>query len=74
MFISTCNILNMVLVSAGFRDIDGIPILDTAGASLKTAELMVDLKQIGIGRSKKGFYNALSREALASVRKSYGVE
>jgi Asp/Glu/hydantoin racemase len=74
MFISTCNILNMVMVNCGFREIDGVPILDTAGALLKITELMVDLKQIGISRSKKGFYNYLSKEELTRVRKSYGVE
>ncbi len=73
MFISTCNILNMVLVSAGCREIDGVPILDTTGATLKIAEAMVDLKAIGIERSRKGFYTSLSGDELASVRKRYGL-
>lgn len=74
MFISTCNILNMVLVNSGFREIDGVPILDTAGALLKVTELMVNLKEIGISRSKKGFYSTLPKEDLIRIRKSYGIE
>lgn len=72
--ISACNVLNMVLVNCGCRQIDGVPILDTAGALMKMTELMVDLKQIGVSRSKAGLYTPLSKEDLARVRKSYGVE
>ena len=72
--ISACNILNMVLVNCGCRQIDGVPILDTAGALVKMTELMVDLKQIGISRSKAGSSTYLSKEELARVRKVYGVE
>ena len=73
MFISTCNILNMIFVTSGFRDIDGVPILDTAGTTLKMAETMVDLKQIGVTRSRKGNYTSLPKEELMRVRKLYGV-
>jgi len=72
--IATCNILNMVLVNCDCRQIDGIPILDTTGALVKMTELMVDLKQIGISRSKAGLYTSLSKKELARVRKAYGVE
>lgn len=73
MFISTCNILNMIFVTSGFRDIDGVPILDTAGATLKMAETMLDLKQIGITRSRKGNWSSLPEEQLTRIRKSYDV-
>lgn len=72
--LSDCNILNMVLVNCGLREIDGVPILDTAGAIVKVAEFMVDLEQIGIFRGKTGLYTPLSKEELASVRRLYGVE
>lgn len=71
--ITACNILNMVLVDCGLREIDGVSILDTAGAMVKVAEFMVDLKQAGISRSKAGLYTPLSREELVSVRKLYGI-
>lgn len=71
--IPTCNILNMVLVNCGFREVAGVPILDTAGAMVKITELMVDLKQIGVSRSKTGFYTSIPKEDLARIRKAYGV-
>jgi allantoin racemase len=73
-FISTCNILNMVLVTSGCGQIDGVPILDTAGALLKMTELMVDLEQIGIRRSRKGYYSCLANEDVLRMRRSYGVD
>jgi len=72
--IPSCNILNMVLVNCGCRQIDGVSILDTAGALVKMTELMVDLKQIGISRSKAGFYTSLSKQELERVRKVYGIK
>lgn len=73
MFLSTCNILNMIFVISGFREIDGVPILDTAGTALKMAETMVDLKKIGVARSKKGSCTSLSKDQLMSVRKRYSL-
>lgn len=72
--LSGCNILNMVLVDGGLKEINGVPILDTAGALVKIAELMVDLKQIGISRSRVGLNQSLSKEDLLSLRKSCGLE
>lgn len=73
MFISTCNILNMIFVTSGFREIDGVPILDTAGTALKMTETMVDLKTIGVVRSKKGHYTSLPKDQLMSVRERYSL-
>ncbi len=71
--LSTCNVLNMVLVNCGCREVNGVPILDTTGAIVKIAELMVDLKNIGVSRSKRGLYPAVSKEDLARIRKGYGI-
>lgn len=70
----SCNILNMILVDYGLMEIDGIAILDTAGTIVKMAEFMVALRQAGICSSKTGLRTLLSREELASVMKSYGVQ
>lgn len=72
--LSSCNILNMVLVNCGLREIDGVFILDTAGALVKVGEFMVDLKQAGISRSKSGLYSPLSKEELTNIRRTYGIE
>lgn len=60
--------------TSGLRDIDGVPILDTAGALVKMTELMVDLDGLGVSRSRKGFYTSLPKDDLIRVRKSYGIE
>ena len=72
--LTACNILNMVLVNCGLREIDGVSILDTAGALVKVGEFMVELKQAGISRSRSGLYAPLSREELRGIRKTYGIE
>lgn len=74
MLIPSCMCLNMIFAKNGVKDIDGVPILDTVGALVKTAELMVDPKAIGISRSKSGLYAPVSKEELTQVRKLYGVE
>ncbi len=50
--VPSCNVLNMVLVSSAVSEIDGVPVLDNVGVVVKMAELLVDLKQIGVTRSK----------------------
>jgi Asp/Glu/hydantoin racemase len=73
MIITECNMLNMILVEAGLRDVDGVPILDTTGALIKAAEFMVDLRSIGITRSKNGLFSHMKKEEVVSVQKLYGV-
>jgi Asp/Glu/hydantoin racemase len=72
--LSACNILNMVLVNCGLREIDGVSILDTARALVKVGEFMVELKQAGIYRSRSGLYAPLSKEELINIRRTYGIE
>jgi len=72
--LTTCNILNQVLVDANIKHVDGILILDTVGSLIKITELMVDLKKIGISRSSTGLFTSLSKENLTHIRKAYGVE
>jgi hypothetical protein len=61
----------MVLVDSGVRDVDGVPILDNVGVVVKMAELLTDLKEMGVTRSKKGFYAALSKQELTDIRRLY---
>jgi len=72
--IPACNILNMVLVDANFRKIDEVPILDTAGAMVKTSEFMVDLNYIGISRNLVGIQTTLSKEQITDIRHSYSLD
>ncbi len=54
----------------GVRDINGVPILNTIAVVIKTAEMLVDLKQLGVSRGKGN----LSKEELLAARKLYGAE
>jgi Asp/Glu/hydantoin racemase len=72
--VSGCNILTMILVDSNVREIDSVPVLNNVGIIVKFAELLVDMKEIGVTRSKKGFYASLSKDELALVRRAHGLE
>ena len=72
--VSGCNVLTMILLDSGVSDIDGVPVLDNVGIIVKFAELLVDLKGIGVTRSRKAFYASLSKDELALVRRAHGLE
>jgi Asp/Glu/hydantoin racemase len=42
------NVLNDFLIAAGVRQFHGVPIMDTGGLSLKTAEFLVDARASGV--------------------------
>ena len=65
------NPVNLFLLDQGVREIDGVPILDVCGATVKFGEFMVDLKNIGIVRTKKGLYTTPSKEELATLLTFY---
>lgn len=72
--ISTCACLSMILVANGIREIEGIPVMDSVGTVVKAAELLVDLKNIGVDRVNRGFYTRMTKEELRAVRKLYKVD
>lgn len=63
--------LNMVLVDHGIMEIEGVPVLDVIGTVIKAAEFLVDLRNIGVHRVNRGFYNRLPKEELAAARKLF---
>lgn len=65
------NPLNMFLIDRGVKDIDGVPILDCCTATVKTAEMLVDLHKLGVRRSAKGLFEAPQGEAREKVRKLF---
>jgi Asp/Glu/hydantoin racemase len=67
MLISTCACLNMILVANGIREIEGIPVIDSVGTAIKTAELLIDLKGIGIDRVNRSLYSRLKKEELVTI-------
>ena len=66
--------IKIILVDSVVKEIDDMPFLDNVRTIAKVAELLVDLKGIGVTRSRKGFYACLSKDELALVRKAHGLE
>lgn len=74
MLISTCGCLNMIFINHGIREIEGVPVIDSVGTVVKTAEFLVDLKNIGVDRVNRGLYTRVTKEELSAVRKLYKIE
>lgn len=67
--------LTSFLADQGVADIDGVPIVDGVAVVVKMAEMLVDLKKMGIKRGKKGLdISPVSKADLLAARKMYGVE
>ncbi len=65
---------NLFLLDNGINEIKGVPVLDQFGVAIKMGELMVDLKNIGVDRSKKGLYLAPSKEELPTYLRHLGIQ
>lgn len=74
MLVASCNYLNVFLAKYRVVEIEGIPVLSGARALIKMAELMVDLKNMGITRSRLGLYPRMAKEELGDIRKLLAVE
>jgi len=66
--------MSSFLGQQGVHDIDSVPIVDIIAVVIKTAEMLVDLKNLGVKRSRTGSYTYASKEELIAARKLYGVE
>ncbi len=74
-FVFGFGAVNSFLAAQGIRDIEGIPIVDGLAVVIKTAEMLVDLKKMGIKRGKKGMdISPVPKSDLIAARKFYGVE
>ncbi len=56
--------LSEAIARAGVTRIDEAPIVDGLAATLKTAEMMVDLKRLGIGVTRRGYTHARPGPAM----------
>ena len=74
MLVNCCGCLNSVIAKHNVREIEGIPILDGSSAIIKMAEMLVDLKHLGIDRSRLGLYTPIPKEDLRSLLDLYRVE
>lgn len=74
MLVPGCGCLSMILVSNNIRQAEGLPIIDTAGVAVKMAEVLVDLKALGLDRSSLGPYTRVDKNELAAIRSLYGIK
>ncbi len=74
MFVVAEGILNMIFAKHNIHEIEGIPILEGSSAVVKVAEMLVDMKKMGIAdASRSGLYTPLPKPDLAYLRKLFGV-
>ena len=68
--------LNVLLAINGVNRVDDVPILDGLTATMKMAEMMIDLKRAtGITHSRHGWFNGVkSKERVAEVATFYGLD
>jgi allantoin racemase len=65
--------LSEAIARAGVTRIDDAPIVDGLAATLKTAEMMIDLKRLGIGVTRRGYSHARPRpELIEHARRVHG--
>ena len=67
--------LNVLLASEGISEVDGVPLIDSLGATLKAAEIMVDLRAAGDRpQPTEGWStSAAPRERVKQVLEYYGL-
>ena len=67
--------LSPFLSEHGIREVNGVPFVDGVAAVIKMAEMLVDLKNMGVVRSKQGLdISPVSKEELIEARRFYGVD
>ena len=66
--------LSVFLAEQGIREINGVPVLDSQAAVIKAAEMMVDLRRLGMPKPRKGPLFDVSRDDIQTARKVYGLE
>ena len=68
--------LNVMLGGAGLSRVDDVPLLDGLAMTLKSAEMLVELKrQCGLYQSHRGFFNAKPDPSLVEYAlKFYGMD
>jgi Asp/Glu/hydantoin racemase len=67
--------LSLMLHRAGIARVDDVPVIEGVAATLKTAEMLVDMKQqLGTSRCTRGYYQAMPpRERVKELIELYGV-
>jgi len=68
-----CGCLNLVIMKGKVNQVDGATVLDVTGALMKLTEMMIVLGEIsGTKISRKGYFEAPTKEKINEVLKIYG--
>lgn len=67
--------MSLLLHRAGISRVDDVPVIESVAATLKTAEMLVDMKQqLGTWRSTRGYYQAIPpRDRVKELAELYGI-
>lgn len=65
--------INSFLAEHGIRDIDGVPFLDCQAVAIKTAEMLVDLRRMGMPKPGEGREFSVFKKDIETARRIYGV-
>lgn len=63
--------ISVFLAEQGVRDVDGVPVLDLHAAVIKSAEMMVDFRKLGIPKPRKGRALDVNKADVQLARKIY---
>jgi Asp/Glu/hydantoin racemase len=66
--------LGSLLGERGLHEIEDIPVVDIIASVVKTSETLVDLKKMGIRRSRRGVSSDVAKEDLIAARRLYKME
>ena len=67
--------MSLMLHRAGLSRVDDVPVIESVAATLKTAEMLVEMKrELGVSRSTRGYYQAMPpRERVKELAELYGI-
>lgn len=72
-FINGEGVFNAIMAKHDIHEIEGIPVIEGSGAMIKVAEMLADLRTMGVQRSKLGIYSSIPQKDLTSMLKLYGL-
>jgi Asp/Glu/hydantoin racemase len=74
MLITDFAATSIFLQENNVKDVDGVPVLDTHAALIKTAEMQVDLRRLGMPKASRGPRYSATRDDITAARRIYGFE
>lgn len=67
--------LCVILAANKCTEVDGVPVMDSLGAWVKQAEMLVDMRRAGVKASRRGYFQQLpTRERVKELQAFYGLD